>query len=160
VLARVLEAHGVRYVLVGGLAATLHGSPLRTGDADICPARDTDNLDRLADALNEMGARIRSPDAPEGLSFACDGRFLGGVELLNLNTRFGDLDVAFRPSGTKGYEELVTRVERYDLEGLVVPVASLEDVIRSKEAAGRKKDLEMLDTLRKVLARRKRSDRE
>ena len=45
---KVLESHGVDYVLIGGLAATLHGSPIRTGDADICPSPETPNLVRLA----------------------------------------------------------------------------------------------------------------
>src|SRR5213079_3147932 len=143
---RTLEAHGVRYLLIGGLAATLHGSPLRTGDADICPAKDAANLERLARALEAMDARIRAPDAKAGVRFACDARFLAGVELLNLTTRFGDLDIAFRPAGTGGY----------DLEGLVVPVASLPDVIRSKKAADRPKDHAALDTLQELLRRRKR----
>src|SRR5437867_4635210 len=104
---RTLEAHGVRYVLIGGLAATLHGSPLRTGDADICPAKDAANLERLARALEAMDARIRAPDAEAGVRFACDARFLAGVELLNLTTRFGDLDIAFRPAGTGGYDDLL-----------------------------------------------------
>src|SRR5438034_1930158 len=86
---RALEAHAVRYVLIGGLAATLHGSPLRTGDADICPARDAENFERLARALEAMDARIRAPDLEAGVRFACDAR-LAGVELLNLTTRFGE----------------------------------------------------------------------
>src|SRR5206468_3753089 len=110
---RTLEAHGVRYLLIGGLAATLHGSPLRTGDADICPAKDAANLERLARALEAMDARIRAPDAEAGVRFACDARFLAGVELLNLTTRFGDLDIAFRPAGTGGYDDLL-----HVLEGL------------------------------------------
>lgn len=73
---RVLEHHGVHYVVIGGLAATLHGSPLRTGDADICPARDRANLTRLADALVAMGARIRTADTPGGHPFACDAAML------------------------------------------------------------------------------------
>jgi hypothetical protein len=149
---RVLESHGVRYVLIGGLAATLHGSPLRTGDADICPAREPDDLERLAAALRSVGARIRAADAPQGLPFACNARFLAGVELLNLSTSFGDLDIAFHPAGTRGYDDLIARVDCYDLGGLVVPVASLEDVIRSKEAANRAKDREGLPTLRTLLA--------
>lgn len=55
-----LDRHGVRYVLIGGLAAVLHGSPLLTSDADICPARDPDNLIRLAAALDDLDARIRA----------------------------------------------------------------------------------------------------
>src|SRR5213594_1568662 len=149
---RTLEAHGVRYLLIGGLAATLHGSPLRTGDADICPAKDAENLEHLARALEAMDARIRAPDA--GVRFACDARFLAGVE--HLTTRFGDLDIAFRPAGTGGYDDLLQGAERYDLEGLVVPVASLPDVIRSKKAANRPKDHAALDTLQELLRRRKR----
>src|SRR5438093_1555681 len=152
---RALEAHAVRYVLIGGLAATLHGSPLRTGDADICPARDAENFERLARALEAMDARIRAPDLEAGVRFACDAR-LAGVELLNLTTRFGDLDIAFRPAGTGGYDDLLQGAERYDLEGLVVPVASLPDVIRSKKAANRPKDHAALDTLQELLRRRKR----
>ena len=153
---RTLEAHGVRYLLIGGLAATLHGSPLRTGDADICPAKDAANLERLARALEAMDARIRAPDAEAGVRFACDARFLAGVELLNLTTRFGDLDIAFRPAGTGGYDDLLQGAERYVLEGLVVPVASLPDVIRSKKAANRPKDHAALDTLQELLRRSKR----
>jgi hypothetical protein len=154
-LLRVLERHAVRYVLVGGLAATLHGSPLRTGDADICPAREAENLDRLAAALREMNARIRTADAPEGVAFACDAWFLSQVTLLNLTTAFGDLDLAFQPAGTQGYEDLRQRSEQYDLGGLVVPTAALEDVIRSKQAAGRAKDHAALPTLRTLLAMRR-----
>jgi len=61
---RVLERHQVDYILIGGLAATLHGSPLRTGDVDICPRAELDNLERLAAALTEMEARIRQVLGP------------------------------------------------------------------------------------------------
>jgi len=71
-----LEKHGVRYVVIGGVAAILHGSPRVTFDVDICPARDHSNLEALALALREMKARIPAPDAPEGLAFACDATFL------------------------------------------------------------------------------------
>src|SRR5947199_8552618 len=98
---RTLEAHGVRYLLIGGLAATLHGSPLHTGDADICPAKDAANLERLARALEAMDARIRAPDAEAGVRFACDAPFLPGVELHNLPTRFGDLNTASRRPGPR-----------------------------------------------------------
>lgn len=64
-----LNRHGVAYVLIGGLAATLHGSTVRTGDADICPSTARDNLERLAAALAELGARRRSADTPDGVLF-------------------------------------------------------------------------------------------
>ncbi len=150
---RVLERHpsSVRSDWWSSLAATLHGSPLRTGDADICPARDRANLERLAAALAELQARISAPDAPAGLAFPCDAEFLSRVELLNLVTRFGDLDISFQPAGSSGYAALRDRAVDYDLEGLVVPVAALADIIHSKEAAGRAKDLAALPTLRTLL---------
>ena len=70
-----LHRHGVKYVLIGGLAATLHGSPITTQDADICPERETQNLERLAAALRELHARIRTEGVDGGLPFACDARF-------------------------------------------------------------------------------------
>jgi hypothetical protein len=153
---RTLERHQVRYVVIGGVGATLHGSPLPTRDADICPAPDESNLERLAAALREMDARIRAPDAASGLPFACEAAFLRQMKLLNLTTRHGDLDLSFEPSGTHGYHDLQPREVRYDLgDGLVVPVAALEDIIRSKEAANREKDRQTLPTLRLLLEKRR-----
>jgi hypothetical protein len=146
-------------VVIGGIAATLHGSNLRTGDVDICPAREPKNLGLLASALREMEARIRTSDVPEGLSFACDAEFLAGIDLLNLVTRFGDFDISFVPAGTEGFEDLVRHAVRIDLAPIIVPVASLEDVIRSKRAAGRVKDLQQIPTLEILLEEiRKRRD--
>jgi hypothetical protein len=146
-----LERNGVRYVLIGGLAAILHGSPQLTFDADICPARDADNLEKLATALREMNARIRTPDVAAGLAFPCDAKFLQGVETLNLVTAFGDLDLTFVPAATKGYEDLAERALSVVVKGLGIRVASLEDIIRSKEAANRPKDLAALPVLRQLL---------
>jgi hypothetical protein len=157
---RLLERHEVRYVLIGGLAATLHGSPLRTGDADICPATDPRNLDRLAAALREMEARLRTPDTEQGVPFLCDGPFIAGMSVLTLATRFGDFDVSQQPAGTAGYDDLIGKCVHYHLAELSVPVAALEDIIRSKEAAGRRKDREALPTLRTLLEERRRRERE
>ncbi len=151
-LFRILNAHRVRYVVIGNLGATLYGSPLGTNDADICPARDRDNLEALAAALNEMRARIRAPGVAEGLPFACDAAFLGQMKMVNLVTAVGDLDLAFEPSGTGGYGDLSARSVVVALRGdLEVPVAALEDIIRSKEAANRDKDRLALPTLRLLL---------
>jgi hypothetical protein len=151
---RILEEHGVAYVLIGGFAATVHGSPLRTDDADICAADDDENLERLAAALGELDARIAVPDGPEGVAFPRDPDFLGRVTIWNLVTLYGRLDISFRPSGTQGYTDLRKRAVEYDLgDGLVVPVAALIDVIRSKEAAARDKDRRALPVLRQLLER-------
>lgn len=147
-----LDRHRVRYVLLGGLAAVLHGSPLPTLDADICPAADRENLTRLAAALADLEARIRTPDTPEGVPFPREAGFLANVQLLNLVTRCGDLDLAFQPAGTGGFSDLAVRAIEIEIRGVAVPVAALEDVIRSKEAANRPKDHRTLPVLRELLA--------
>ena len=146
-----LDRRGVRYVLIGALAAVLHGSPLATFDADICPAGGADDLRRLAEALEELDARIRTPDAPQGVSFPREASFLAGVQILDLVTRFGDLDLSFRPSGTNGFADLAGNATEMTIGGYRVAVASLEDIIRSKEAANRPKDQRTLPVLRQLL---------
>lgn len=150
-----LNGHHVRYVLIGGLAAVLHGSPVFTNDADLCPSRDRPNLVKLADALRGMDARIFNPDEPEeGLGFGCVAPFFEMVETLDLVTRLGRLDVTFFPAGTRGFDDLIRSAVVYELKGgLRVPVASLADVIRSKEAADREKDRRTLPLLRELLDR-------
>jgi len=146
-----LDRFGVQHVLIGGLAAVLHGSPLLTLDADICPSNEPDNLVRLAAALHDLDARIRTPDAAGGVEFPRDAAFLARVDLLNLSTRLGDLDLAFTPAGTHGYGDLVARAISMTIRHVVVRVAALEDVIRSKEAANRPKDQRTLPVLRRLL---------
>jgi hypothetical protein len=98
---------------------------------------------------------------PEGLPFACDPEFFRGVALANLVTSFGEADVCFEPAGTRGYEELAAHAERLEVApGVIAPIASLEDVVRSKEAAGRPKDIAALPTLRTLLAELRRRERE
>jgi len=155
-----LERHGVRYVVIGGLAGILYGSPQVTFDADICPEGGKANLERLAAALREMEARIRSSDIPAGLPFACDAAFLARVDMVNLITRFGDLDLSFHPSGTGGFDDLASRARAMRVKGWDVRVAALEDVIRSKEAAARPKDQRTLPILRQLLEELRSRDRE
>ena len=153
---RVLNAHAVRYVVIGNVGTRFHGSPLITNDTDICPSQDPGNLVALAEALKALKARIRAPGVPEGLSFACDAAFLRQMKMVNLVTPFGDFDISFEPSGTRGYDDLSQRMVVFALrEGLEVPVASLEDIIRSKEAANRDKDQKVLPTLRLLLEKLK-----
>jgi hypothetical protein len=149
---RTLERHGVRYVLIGAAAARIAGAPVVTEDIDVTPASDRANLRRLADALRELDARLRSPGDPEGVVFSVDADMLVNAEMWTLTTAAGDLDVCFTPSGTRGYDDLRREASRERLgRGLTVTVASLRDVIRSKEAAGRAKDLAQLPLLRQTL---------
>ncbi|HKY14571.1 MAG TPA: hypothetical protein VJM33_06565 [Microthrixaceae bacterium] len=148
-----LDDAGVSHVVIGGIASVLHGSPLRTGDADICPADTDENRAALAVALTALRAGIRT-DRGDVIPVSLDARLLAANATWNLTTAFGDLDIAFRPAGTDGYDDLVTNAVRYELEdGLVVVVASIDDVIRSKRAAGRPKDREALPVLEELRRR-------
>ncbi len=152
-----LQEAGVQFNLVGGMAAILHGDVGVTIDLDVVPEREPENLDRLAIALRTLGARIRTEGAPEGLPVDCSGGFFRNLapdSILNLTTQSGDLDLIFRPSGTEGYRDL--RRDAIEIEvadGVHIFVASLADVIRSKESAGREKDRSALPRLRRLLDR-------
>lgn len=150
----VLDRHQVAYVLIGGLAAVYHGSPFPTEDVDITPLSDRTNLTRLAAALTELCARIRTESEPQGLPYSCDAESLAAIQILNLTTSAGDLDITVEPAGTGGYADLHRDATPADLYGVTVQVASLADVIRSKQAANRLKDQRVLPTLREILARR------
>jgi hypothetical protein len=144
----VLERHGVEYLIVGGYAARMHGSTRPTRDVDITPATTAENLDRLAAALRELDARIRTDAVPDGLPFSTSGESLAGQRMLNLQTRHGELDLTIRPAAFEGgYDELVGSSTRRTIGQIQVRVAALEDVIRSKETAARDKDIRALPEL-------------
>lgn len=144
----ILNRHSVAYVLIGGYAALMHGSALPTTDIDITPRRDRDNLAKLVAALSEMGARIRVSDDVAPLPFRASPESLFAITVLNLTTEFGDLDLVVRPAGfPDGYDELSTDATVELIAGIDVSVAALDDVIASKEAAGRDKDLVALPIL-------------
>ncbi len=153
----VLRTAGVRFVLIGGMAAILHGDAGVTVDLDVVPDRETENLERLARALRSLEARIRVADSPEGLAFDCSTAFFRNLPadaIVNLTTKAGDLDVAFRPSGTDGYDDLRRDAVFIEVaDGVEIAVASLGDVIRSKAAADREKDRQALPRLRLLLTR-------
>ncbi len=149
----ILDAHGVDYVVVGGYAANLHGSSRVTTDIDVTPERSDTNLARLAAALADLGGGIRVDDLAEGLRFDTSATALAGMKMLNLRTPHGDVDLTFEPQGTDGYPDLVRAASPHRIGTLTVLVASLADVIRSKTAAGRPKDLVALPELHRILAR-------
>lgn len=150
---RVLNEHDVDFVIVGGLAAALHGSDVATFDLDITPLTTHANLERLSAALRELSAALRVPGEPEGVAFDPDPALLETMSILNLVTRAGDLDVIARPAGSSGYVDLRQDAARITIDGESILIASLSDVIRSKEAADREKDRIVLPRLRRLLAR-------
>jgi hypothetical protein len=152
----VLEEHGVRYVLIGGFAAVIHGSPYVTNDVDIVPDPSMDNLARLSRALDALHARVWTSAEPGGLAFSHDAASLRDVNVWNLVTDHGRVDLTFVPSGTLGYEDVARDAVHLAVLGVEVDVASLEDVVRSKEAAGRDKDRLVLPVLRRIIDERGR----
>lgn len=150
---RILGAHGVEYVLIGALAARLQGFPRLTADLDITPARSPENLVRLAAALRELKARVYTESVPEGLAFDCSARSLSRALLWNLVTDAGRIDLAFEPSGTTGFDDLARGALRFEVYGTELRAARLEDIIRSKEAAGRPQDRQDVVVMREILRR-------
>jgi hypothetical protein len=157
-LCAVLVRQGVEFVLVGGFAARVHGSPLLTNDIDITPRSDRDNLARLSAALTELDAKVRA-EGVEPVPFSRTAESLAAAQIWNLTTKFGDLDITFVPAGTQGYDDLRRDAVEVDLRGTKVLIASLADIVRSKGAAGRDKDRRALPVLRELLAREKRPRR-
>ncbi len=155
---RVLDRHGVNYVLIGGFAANVLGAPVNTNDLDICYERTAGNMERLAAALSELGAKLRVAHVDEDLPFILDGRTLASGDSFTFRTEAGALDVLGTPSGTGGYRDLDAAASTYDLgQGLEVRVVGLDDLIRMKQAACRVKDqfhLEQLMVLREMIAER------
>ena len=144
-----LNERGVRFVVIGGVAAAAHGSPSVTRGLDICYERSPENLGRLADSLLELGARLRGVN--DDVPFLLDAETLAHDDHFTFSTDAGDLDCLGTPAGTTGYRELVADATAMDIDGLTMAVASLEDMIRMKRAAGRPKDrveLEILGALR------------
>lgn len=152
---KIVEAfnrRGVEFVVIGGYAGELHAAAVPpTRDIDFTPRATVENLRRLSQVLSDLDARIRSEGVPEGLPFSHDAASLANVGVWNLTCLFGELDISFKPSGTDGYEDLVRTALRVDVRGEQLSVASLADIIRSKEAAGRPKDFTALPALQERL---------
>lgn len=154
-LLRALGTAEVRFVLVGGLASQVHGSPSLTLDVDICYDQDRDNLDRLASCLASLVAYRR--DLPTGVQTPLDTRALRAGDVFTLRTRHGDLDLLAHPDPGLDYDALAEHAITAEILGVRVLVASLEDLMAMKRAAGRPKDrieLEILGALREEIDRR------
>ena len=147
----------VEFVVLGGFAAIIRGSSLPTQDIDVIPSRERSNLDRLGRALTQMNAKIRISGEP--VPTKIDGGFLANMpHMLNLVTDFGEMGLTFTPAGRAGdFEGWRRGATAEEIEqGLVVLVASLDDIIDSKRAANRPKDqmaLPYLESLRDEIRR-------
>jgi hypothetical protein len=140
-IVEVLNRRRVKYVVIGALAALLQGVPLpRSADIDVTPASDVDNKKRLASALRDLEAQLRAPGLEEPVEILLDDRTFTGMVTMTFVTKFGPLDISFVPDGTEGDEDLERSAVVVERFGVSIPVASVEDIVRSKRAAGREKD--------------------
>ncbi|HEY2334045.1 MAG TPA: nucleotidyl transferase AbiEii/AbiGii toxin family protein [Solirubrobacterales bacterium] len=136
-----LERHGVDYVAIGGIAANAHGSRRLTLDVDIVPEPEVPNYERLAAALDELDVPETAVDSSFRKLDPRDSFDLARAVVLKLPTAAGDLDVINRTMGAPPYEDLRLRSIEVEVRGTRIRVASLDDLIAMKRAAGRPRDL-------------------
>ena len=149
-----LKHEGVSFVIVGGIAATLHGSARLTNDLDIVYERSTENYERLAGALHPFGPYLRG--APAGLPFRFDPQTIKRGLNFTLRTNAGDIDLLGELTGVGSFQMVLEQSLEVALFGTTHRFINLEGLIKSKRAAGRPKDLEViaeLETIREERAR-------
>ena len=144
-----LRAGGVRFIVVGGVAATAHGSTQLTTDLDVVYARGTDDIPRLATALNPHNPYLRG--VPPGLPFKLDVPAIRLGLNFTLDTDFGPLDLLGEVIGGGGYDDLLPHTVTLDLFDGPCLCVDLPTLIKLKRAAGRPKDILALGELEAIL---------
>lgn len=144
-LVQALVDGGVDFVIIGGVAVVLQAMPRFTKDLDICYSTAPDNIDALGTVLVGLTARLRG--IPETVLFVPDGRALRQTQILCLTAPAGDIDLLVDPDGAPSYNTLRERASVMELSGRRVRVASIEDMLAMKRAAGRPQDLADIESL-------------
>lgn len=135
---RVFLEAGISVVLIGGVALAAHGSSYATQDVDFAYAVDTDNVERLATFLPTIHARVSGRPANDAFIITPDT--LRKVRFLNLYTDLGEVDLLREIAGVDSFDGLWERALPMDFGGLIVRVASIDDLIAMKRASNRPKD--------------------
>ena len=148
-LLRALADRGVEFILIGGVAATVHGSSRLTQDLDIVYRRSAENLDRLVQALRDHRPYLR--DAAPGLPFQWESATLQRGLNFTLTTDLGEIDLFGEIVGGGRYEDLLGQTVRITIFGISVLCLDLPQLIRVKRAAGRARDLEVVAELEALL---------
>ena len=139
-------SHNVNFVVIGNYGARLHGVEVYTEDADMAFQRSKENHQRMMAALEDLNAHVRTGDDEIVFLPTTVPELFDSGEIWNLRTRYGDVDLLYAPAGG-GYEQLLSGAEWVHVNGYPVLVASLDDIIRSKELADRPKDHQALPEL-------------
>jgi hypothetical protein len=149
-----LVGAGVDFVVIGGVAVVVQANPRFTRDLDICYSLDPANLEALGELLVELGATLRGID--ENPPFVPDARTLRQTQILCLDTPLGGLDLLVNPAGAPPYDQLRGRADTVEVSGVSVNVASIDDLLAMKTAAGRPQDLVDIEALRTAQRRQRR----
>jgi hypothetical protein len=134
----VLDIHKVEYVVIGGIAVQVYGHVRMTNDVDLIPEPTPQNLERLAGALKELEARVLNPGSEH---LTIDAQMLPRAVLWQLSTRHGDIDILHDAPGAAPFPRLRERALQIMLGDRQIPIASRDDLIKMKRAAGRPIDL-------------------
>jgi predicted nucleotidyltransferase len=137
----VLARREVDYVVIGGIAVIAHGHTRNTRDVDLMAAGTRENLEKLAAAFRDLGARRSGVDAHLLEIDVYDPATLANGANFTLETEAGGLDYFTEVPGAAAFNELRERALVVDLEGLRIQVVGLDDLIRMKQASGRPHDL-------------------
>jgi hypothetical protein len=147
-LFRALDEHGVDYLVIGGVAAQVHGRRRTTKDLDVTPAPDPENFTRLAAALAALDAHPVALGPSASTPTAEQLRLAPVVP--PLTTRHGELHILNDVPGATAYAEMRTRALSTDLDGIVMHIVGVDDLIRMKQAVGRPSDIEDIEALTRV----------
>lgn len=143
-----LADHGVDYVVIGGVATQVHGHRRTTMDLDLTPNPDRENLGRLAAALTQLEARPRDPSLEQSEIPIVDPERLSIAAIVPpLMTRHGQVHILKEPKGARAFDLMREAALVIELDGVEVAIASLDDLIRMKRAAGRPTDLDDIAAL-------------
>ena len=151
-----LTDHGVQYVVVGGLAATLHGSSIITEDVDVCAPMTEENIRRIHAALLDLHPKFRM--RPDRTALPEDPTRLFEFKNLNLETDWGQMNILEKISGVGDYEHASVGAAIVDIDGRSCRFLGLDELIRAKKAAARPKDLLVLRELEAIRQRKRDAD--
>ncbi len=141
-----LARHGVEYLVIGGVAVQVHGHRRTTKDLDVMPAPGEENAGRLAAALEDLQAIVIEGSGDRLTAASAEQLALAAV-VPPLLTEHGELHLLPEPKGTAGWDQMRERALVVDLDGVEVPIVSLDDLIRMKLASGRPVDLADVEVL-------------
>lgn len=149
---RALAKGDVDFVVIGGVAAALHGSATVTTDIDICYERSPDNIRKLVDVLRSLHAELRVGRGTNGaeLPFILDEGTIASGGNFAFSTDLGDLDCFAWPAGIGGFDSLIARAETFEIADFKIAVATVDALLLMKRKAGRRRDLNHILELEEI----------